>query len=193
MNSYGSLWLLSLSYSLPSWAMGCDIRTVFGPWLSGVKDSYTFEDVSQMSVLTLSNLWNQHWTWLFLRGLLLHLRQVTFGFLWLMFLLLLGVINGNTAENADSSQPVNLKWEFIPPPCWLCGKLSQCSDYFYWTSVSHSSIKFFLCFLEPMNTSEYFLPHGRDRTWRSFCWRLGGRLGGRQDSCGDTGLLCQER
>lgn len=166
MNSYGLLWLLSLYYNLPSWAMGCDIHTVFGPYLtSGVYRIHTlFEDVSQMSVLTLSKLRNQHWTWLFLRGLLLPWRQVTFGFLWLMFLLLLGVINGYTAENADSSQPVNLKWEFIPPPCWLCGKSSQCSNYSYWASASHSSIKFFLCFLEPTNISDYFLPHERDGT-----------------------------
>lgn len=144
-----------------------------------------------MSVFTLSKLRNQHWTWLFFRGLLLHWRQVTFGFLWLMFLLLLGVINGNTAENADSSQPVNLMWEFIPPPCWLCGKSWQCSNYFYWTSVSHSSIKFFLCFLEPTNTSDYFLPHGRDE--RASAVGLGCRLRGSQERCEDTGLLCEER
>lgn len=156
-------------------SMGSDIRTVLGPYLIfGLYRIYTlFEAVSHMPMLTLSKLRIQCWTWLFLRGLLLHWRQVTFGFLWLMFLLLLVVINRNTAENADSSQPVNLKWEFIPPPCWLCRKSSQCSNYFYWTSVSQSSIKFFLCFLEPTTTSDNFLPHGRDRTWSSSCWRAG--------------------
>lgn len=107
VNTHRLLWLPSLTYSLSSWVRGNEVSAVLHFFLvfEGYRFHSVFEATSQISVLTLSKMEKQHWTWLFLKDFSCLWMQVTIGFLWLMLLLLFIAINGNTNENVFQSLP----------------------------------------------------------------------------------------